>query len=231
MAEQTPTPQSALPSHMRVQYALVFLAGASAALIGHRIVQSRTTHPPESFRAESVANPSQTPSPTEPKSAKPLPTKRIDLNHAQRHELMQLPGVGPATADGILAFRDTNGPFQRLEELRGIRGIGANTVERLRPWLIIDSADGDEPIRLARRNAESTKSTRSGKSELDGPLDINKATAAQMECLPGIGPTLAQRIVDEREKKPFASVDDLKRVYGIGPKKLEQARPFVTVHP
>ena len=46
------------------------------------------------------------------------------------------------------------------------------------------------------------------------------------EKLPGIGPKMAQRIIDERSKKPFASVEELRRVSGIGPKTLEKLRPL-----
>ena len=60
------------------------------------------------------------------------------------------------------------------------------------------------------------------------PLDVNAATAAQLEALPGIGPVLAQRIVaDRQENGPFRSLDDLLRVPGIGPKLLETIRPYL----
>lgn len=63
-----------------------------------------------------------------------------------------------------------------------------------------------------------------------GPLDINSATTAQLDALPGVGPTTAQAIVDDRERNgPFRSVDDLLRVRGIGPAKLDQIRALVTV--
>jgi len=58
------------------------------------------------------------------------------------------------------------------------------------------------------------------------PLDLNAATEAELMTLPGIGPELARRIVEGR---PFRSVDDLARVKGIGPKKLEVVRPLVLV--
>ncbi len=69
-------------------------------------------------------------------------------------------------------------------------------------------------------------------SPATGKLDLNTATAAQLEALPGIGPALAQRILDYREQHgPFRQVDDLLAVPGIGPTKLEQIRPYVTVLP
>lgn len=61
-----------------------------------------------------------------------------------------------------------------------------------------------------------------------GLIDLNTATPGQLETLPGIGEVLAGRIVDFR---PFATVDDLRQVEGIGEKRLDAIRPFVTVAP
>ena len=62
-----------------------------------------------------------------------------------------------------------------------------------------------------------------------GPLNINTATAAQLETLDGIGPVLAQRIVEYRETNgPFASVEGLLEVKGLGPGILEAIRPQIT---
>jgi competence protein ComEA len=67
-------------------------------------------------------------------------------------------------------------------------------------------------------------------STSSGPIDINTATVDELDSLPGIGPSIAQAIVDERERNgPFRSVDDLERVRGVGPAKLEQLRHLVTV--
>lgn len=48
------------------------------------------------------------------------------------------------------------------------------------------------------------------------PIDPNTATAAELDRLPGVGPALAARIVEERDRAPFRSLDDLTRVPGIG---------------
>jgi competence protein ComEA len=64
----------------------------------------------------------------------------------------------------------------------------------------------------------------------EGPVDLNTATAEQLEELPGVGPAIAAAIVDERERRGrFATVDDLLDVRGIGEARLEQLRDLVTV--
>ncbi len=62
-----------------------------------------------------------------------------------------------------------------------------------------------------------------------GPINLNTATQGELESLPGIGPALAGRIIEQRRAKAFASVDELDNVPGIGPKRLEAVRNLVTV--
>jgi len=62
-------------------------------------------------------------------------------------------------------------------------------------------------------------------------VDLNAATSAELDQLPGIGPKLAQRIIEARAEKPFASIEELRRVPGIGPKTFEKVRPHVVVRP
>jgi competence protein ComEA len=61
-------------------------------------------------------------------------------------------------------------------------------------------------------------------------VDLNRATAADFDQLPGVGPVLARRMVDYRKSiGRFHAVEDLRGVKGIGKKKLDQLEPFVTV--
>ena len=63
-----------------------------------------------------------------------------------------------------------------------------------------------------------------------GPLDLNTATLDQLEELPGVGPVLAQRILDYRLKQGrFASVDELRQVSGIGDQRFAELKDLVRV--
>lgn len=62
------------------------------------------------------------------------------------------------------------------------------------------------------------------------PVDLNRATVRDLAVVPGIGPGLAGEVVRDREDRgPFRSADELRRVRGIGPARMERARPFVSV--
>ncbi len=64
----------------------------------------------------------------------------------------------------------------------------------------------------------------------DSLIDINKATREQLEALPGIGPVLAQRIIDYRQRKGgFKNIEELRNVPGIGPKRLTMIMGLVKV--
>lgn len=63
-------------------------------------------------------------------------------------------------------------------------------------------------------------------------IDINSADAAELALLPGIGPALAERIIEDRERRgPFKRVEDLDRVKGIGPRIVERVRAMAIVGP
>jgi competence protein ComEA len=173
-----------------------------------------------------------------------LPAYRIDLNRADRAELLQVPGVGPRMAQRIEDYRSQHGPFQSVGELRQVQGIGPTRLETFRPWISVlrtstDSAAESDPAITQRPSLRDfgaapaaadpgRKPLNKKDVHLTAPIDVNQATLTELQRLPGIGPKRAQMIIEERQKRPFASVDELRRVSGIGPKTLEKLRPCVT---
>ncbi len=66
------------------------------------------------------------------------------------------------------------------------------------------------------------------KKEVSGVVNLNTASAQQLDLLPGIGEKAAKRIIEHRNKTPFGKVDDLRKVKGFGAKKLEKLKSFLT---
>jgi len=71
------------------------------------------------------------------RAAGPPREGQVDLNAAGARELEALPGIGPVLAARIIAYRDRHGPFNRLEDLLQVEGVGPRLLDRLRPRLLI----------------------------------------------------------------------------------------------
>jgi competence ComEA-like helix-hairpin-helix protein len=155
---------------------------------------------------------------------------KVDLNRAERGDLMMLPSIGPQLAERILEYRIAHGPFEGIADLRKIPGIGPTTIEKLRPHVQLSWPDRPVPKSespaLVVLPAKLTAKAAKAPSE---PLNLNRASLDELQKLPRIGPKLAQRIIDARQQKPFASISEVRRVPGIGPKTLEGIKPYVAV--
>jgi comEA protein len=61
--------------------------------------------------------------------------RSVDINSATVRELIALPGIGPATAARIIAYRTAHGSFAHIEDLDRVKGIGPATLKKLRPFI------------------------------------------------------------------------------------------------
>jgi competence protein ComEA len=154
---------------------------------------------------------------------------RIDLNRADRAQLLQLPGVGEGLAGRIEDYRRKHGEFRSVDELRRVGGVGPVLLEKLRPLVWVEPPERDDGEEAPYPSAPAAPERPGKKVPPAGRIDVNRATAAELQRLPGIGPKLAARIILAREKQPFRRVEDLQRVSGIKAKMLEKLRPYVTV--
>jgi len=79
-------------------------------------------------------------------SEKPAPAAKaaVNLNTATIDQLEELPGVGPATAQRILDYRQKNGSFKKVEDLMNVKGIGEKSFLKLKP-LIVVAAKPEKP--------------------------------------------------------------------------------------
>ncbi len=111
-----------------------------------------------------------------------------------------------------------------VESAQGLQGDAA--VEALN--LAREVRDGEQIIVLSKEELSSQSSgNASGGTAL---ININSASNEQLQQLPGVGPSLAQRIVTYRTTQgAFTNVDDLKKVSGIGDKKLESLRDYICI--
>jgi competence protein ComEA len=161
-----------------------------------------------------------------------VPSQRVNLNTANHAELLLLPGIGEALAERITKAR-AQAPFQRVDDLRKVAGIGPATLERLRLWVYVADVPtaARQPALQLTVEPAARPGSRSRKPAPKEPIDVNTADAAQLMRIPGIGPVLSQRIIAERERSAFQTVAELRRVKGIGPKTLDKIAPFIIISP
>lgn len=161
------------------------------------------------------------------RASRPLAAdERLDPNRAPEVELDRLPGVGPSTARAIVASREDGGPFRWREDLLRVRGIGPATLAKIAPHVALApsppgpaASGGRGPVRGSRERAAASRSR----------IDVNRASARELESLPGVGPALARRIVELRQREGrLTEAGDLLRVRGIGPARLAELRDRVT---
>lgn len=119
--------------------AILTLAGLFFLGLGIQHVQQRQVPP---LATDTLAAPSsiQTTGLASKEASRPSPDDPLDLNRASAQALDALHGIGPTLADRIVEYRETQRPFQRVTELRRVRGIGAKTVADLRPVVTVSAS-------------------------------------------------------------------------------------------
>ena len=77
--------------------------------------------------------------------------------------------------------------------------------------------------------AEAAGTKTRTRAQCSGQVNLNQATVAQLDLLPGVGQKAAERIVTHRQKRPFMRIEELVRVKGFGKKRFLQLKPCLTL--
>ena len=142
-----------------------------------------------------------------------------NVNTANAGDLQRVSRIGAVRAQAIIAYRNQHGPFQSLNELTRVRGIGAATIENFRRAGFCVKASTEASNNPPQASPNHPTATNSNCN------NVNTANAATLRRVNRIGVVKAQAIIDHRNQYgPFRSLDELTRVRGIGPATLENFR-------
>ena len=199
--------------------AMAAVAVLVAVLVGGWVLDSRPHSIPVTVAAEAPAGLS-TPTRSAAAASSSAPAGLVvDVAGKVRHPGVYRLPAGARVQDAVTAAGGM---------APGVDPVSVNLARRL--------TDGEQVVvglPAAGSPAEGQPAARGGTASAGspaGPVDLNTATVEQLDALPGVGPVLAQRIVDWRTQHGrFGSVNDLSKVSGIGDAKLADLKPLVTV--
>jgi competence protein ComEA len=180
---------------------------------------------------------------------------KVDVNSASVETLETLPGIGPTLADRIVAGR----PYKNADELANVKGLSKSKVDAFQDQITFGKAKKSTTKSTktttessSAETSSSSKSTTyskpttthdsyssktvttttssSGKLAPGQTVNINTASAEQLDALPGIGPTKAQAIIDYRsEHGRFSSIEDIQNVKGIKEGEFSKIKDYIRV--
>lgn len=183
---------------------------------------------------------------TAPESTTPAAetvTFPLELNAASAAELEQLPHIGAVLAERITAYRDQIGGFSNREQLLEVEGIGEATLYEIYDLLYLENETFPEPEpepaespapaaepQPAETAPPATEPPAAAAPAVTFPLDLNQATAAELEQIPEMQPELAEKIVTFRQQiQAFSSVYELLYVDGMTEAYFVQFRDYVQI--
>ncbi len=158
----------------------------------------------------------------------PLFGQALDVNTADAAAFASIPGIGPSVARRIVEDREFRGDFRSGGGVGRVRGVGGRVLGKLAPYVSEPALVAEESREVARQPVPLTSKEVPPKAER--AIDINRASAQELERLPGVGPAIAKRMVAWRAQfGPFRSLQDLTRVKGIGPKTVERIKAHAKI--
>ena len=147
---------------------------------------------------------------------------------------------GGVATPGVYALPGASRLQQAIERAGGLTADADVTSLNLAGRLVdgddvVIPVSGNDQVREApvpsspRPRDDATSMPQRGVDD-ETPIELNTASAAELETLPGVGPVIAARIVEYRNVNgPFATIEELAEVQGISPSMVEEIRPLVTL--
>lgn len=169
-------------------------------------------------------------------------TGNININTADIEELKELALIGVNKAESIIQYRQQHGPFKSIDEIKLVSGIGEGIFRKNEDKITVgeEIAEKEKANRgLDEKNRTRPTSTPSSQKVVaveralkESLININTASKQQLESLNGIGPKIAERIIQYRQEQgAFTTVEELQEVKGIEKKNFEPLRSFITIKP
>ncbi|WP_338750252.1 helix-hairpin-helix domain-containing protein [Bacillus sp. FJAT-52991] len=208
------------------------LIAAGVCVFGLYQLSEEEEPPPEPFAIEEATPPLQekvTTAPTEVKAPEQPQTVTVDIKGA-----VKMPGIYSLSSEERINDAVAKaGGFQKEADRTTV-----NLAQKLQDEMVIYIPKVGEEPPVQAATAPGTSGVSSGAqtasssgAEQGGGININTATSAELQELPGIGEAKAQAIIDYRETTgAFAQPEDLKNVTGIGDKTFEKLQPLITIN-
>ncbi|WP_291856187.1 helix-hairpin-helix domain-containing protein [Marinilabilia sp.] len=164
----------------------------------------------------------------------------FDPNTVSVTELSQM-GLSPYVIVNWMKFREAGGCFASADDVGKIYGLDSMVLTGMMTY--VDIPDGGGTLKEGRssngykKKYSNTPRNKSNEAVSDSPkdieiIDLNKADAATLQKLDGIGPVFSRRIVDFRNLLGgFYSVEQLREVYGLSPDLVDKIRAHLVVFP
>jgi len=186
--------------------------------------------------------------------AEPVQHQLININTAELEELQSITGVGPTIGQRIIDYRNVVGLFKMIEEIKNVQGVGDITYEKMKDQITVGDVPEDiieeespsaptvpsepvepvseEPFPIVEPEPEEEEQPvpEPPAPEVLAKININTADYEELQEITGVGPVIAQRIIDYRnENSLFLNIEELKNVKGIGDVSFEKMRDEITI--
>lgn len=147
---------------------------------------------------------------------------RVDINVADSSKWASLEGISPNLSKRIIRYRQAIGGFRTVDQVSKVYGLSPQTFKKIKPQLYYTRFTAPKS-----KKEKTTRNIRASKKTYP-KLDINTASVEDFEQLPGIGKTLAKRIVKYRNTLGgFSNIEELKRVYYLEPGTYRNIEPYL----